>query len=155
MERRHREYGKKEDWLKAHSNDAKGMHKWCADLGKEYKRQDENFFGKNKIPKAPCHGEFYKFTQWHNLVHEGLDLIEHDVPVLTVYYEDYTTNFNSTANGILDFLELEQVGELREFSARSDYGGYFSKEQQKEIKKLVKKVASKKTWEQLKHYFDD
>lgn len=71
-----------------------------------------------------------------------------------VYYEDYNTNFNETAMGILKFLELDLVGELREFSSRSDYDKYFSKEEVEEIKKMVQNTANDRTWEQVKHYFD-
>jgi hypothetical protein len=106
---------------------------------------------------ALCHGEFYKWTQWHNLVHEGVELIKasHEVPILTIYYEDYTLKFNATVAQILGFLELEHVGELREFSARSDYDGYFTKEQMQDAKALVQRVASEKTWSQVQHYFRD
>ena len=141
-------------WLEKHPNDIKGFRTYCKDSAIKYRRQDENFFGKGKVPKAPCHGEFFRYTQWHNLVHEGLDLIEHDVPVLTVYYEDYADKLNETTTQIFDFLELDQVDEPREFSARSDYGEYFSEVELREIKNLVKRVASKKTWSQVQHYFD-
>ena len=154
LEHRHYGYKNRTDWLENHANDKEGLQKYCRDLDKTYKKQDEAFFGKDKVPKAPCHGEFYKWTQWHNLVHEGLALIkDHPVPVLTVYYEDYTAKFNATVAQILDFLELEHVGVLKEFSARSDYGGYFTDEQEKEVRDLVKSVASEKTWSQVKHYF--
>eukprot|EP00339_Tiarina_fusa_P014255 CAMPEP_0117020808 /NCGR_PEP_ID=MMETSP0472-20121206/15775_1 /TAXON_ID=693140 ORGANISM="Tiarina fusus, Strain LIS" /NCGR_SAMPLE_ID=MMETSP0472 /ASSEMBLY_ACC=CAM_ASM_000603 /LENGTH=406 /DNA_ID=CAMNT_0004726121 /DNA_START=132 /DNA_END=1352 /DNA_ORIENTATION=- len=152
LEHRHHVYSNKTDWLKEHPNDAKGMQRWCRGLDKDYKKEDKAYF-KDKIPEAPCHGEFYKFAQWHNMVHDGLKLIEHEVPVLTVYYEDYTNNFNETAKGIMEFLDLPIIGELREFAARSDYDGYFTKEQKSDIKKLVKRVARKETWDQIEHYF--
>jgi hypothetical protein len=153
LEHRHYEYSNKTEWLDQHSNDAQGLLAWCNDLDTFYAKEDEKFFN-DKIPKAPCHGEFYKFAQWHNLVHEGLALIPHEVPVLTVYYEEYATHFNSTTNLILDFLELEHVGESREFAARSDYDGYFSKKQEANIKALLKRVAHTETWEQIKQYFE-
>lgn len=156
LEHRHAGYRKDEKWLETHSNDKEGLLQYCKDFDKAYKSQDEKFFGPDNIPQAPCHGEFYKWTQWHNLVHQSLALVtDHEIPVLTVYYEDYSTKFNATVARILDFLELEQEGVLREFTARSDYGGYFSKEQQDSVRDLVKRVALPKTWEQVKHYFDD
>mmetsp|Transcript_1684 Transcript_1684/g.3835 ORF Transcript_1684/g.3835 Transcript_1684/m.3835 type:complete len:452 (-) Transcript_1684:207-1562(-) len=154
LERRHKEYKNKTDYLETHPNNEVGFQEWCKDFKQTYAKEDEEFF-KDGVPVAPCHGEFYKWTQWHNLVHQSLDLIPHKVPVLTVYYEDYKTNFNATAMGILNFLELDLVGELREFTARSDYDSYFTKDQLKEIKKLVKDVATEKTWSLVKHYFDD
>jgi hypothetical protein len=153
LEHRHRKESNKTEWLDQHPNDAQGLLAWCKDLDTMFIKEDEEFF-QNNIPKAPCHGEFYKFVQWHNLVHQSLALIPHEVPVLTVYYEDYTNQFNSTVEHILDFLELEHVGELREFTARSDYDGYFTKKQETQIKALIKQVAHTETWEQIKHYIE-
>jgi hypothetical protein len=154
LEHRHKGYKNHTNWLDDHANDAEGLHKWCKDMDKTYAEEDKEYF-QDAVPKAPCHGEFYKWTQWHNLVHEGLDLIPHPVPVLTIHYEDYNTNWNSTAKSILDFLELEQVGELREFTSRSDYGGYWTKKEVQDIKALVKEVANERTWKEVKHYFDE
>ena len=158
LEHRHKGPGYKNDkkWLADHTNDSNGLHQWCEDLRKNYKKNDIEFWGSaEKIPnKAPCHGEFYKWTQWHNLVHEGLDLItEHPVPIHTVYYEDYTSNLNTTADGILHFLELEQVAPYRVFTARSDYGGYFADQELQSIKTLIKSVANNRTWSDIQQYF--
>ena len=157
LEHRHHSYKNQSDWLEQHENDKKGLQKYCKDLDDDYKEEDEQFFGKGKVPKPICHGELYKWTQWHNLVHEGLKQMKslHEVPVLTIYYEDYTNKYNETVADILGFLELENVGVLPEFSARSDYDGYFTKEQLQDAKSLIKKVASEKTWSQIEHYFQD
>jgi Sulfotransferase domain len=154
LEHRHKGYGNKTSWLETHSNDAAGLHVWCDDLRKTYAKEDKAYFKEN-VPSAPCHGEFYKWTQWHNLVHESLDLIPHKMPILTVYYEDYSANFNETTLAILDFLELKQVMPLREFSARSDYDGYFTPEEKESIKSLIQEVASAQTWGEIKHYFEE
>lgn len=157
LEHRHKGYKDKQEWLDDHPNDMAGLQKYCADLDEQYREEDETYFGKDKVPLAPCHGEFFKWTQWHNLAIEGVKLIEkdHEVPTLTIYYENYSKNFNQTVDQILDFLELSQDGVLREFSARSDYDGYFSDEQVRNVRKLVKRVASDKTWSLVKHYFEE
>jgi hypothetical protein len=141
------------EWLATHPNNAEGLQAWCRDLDTDYRIQDEFVFGKEAVPTAICHGEFFKYTQWHNLVHEGLDLINHPVPVLPVYYEDYSLKFDETVNKIMDFMDLEHVGILPDFQARSDYESYFSDKQQVEIGNLIQDVASEKTWMQVKHYF--
>lgn len=155
LEHRHKGYKNNTNWLEHHKNDEEGLQKHCADLDGRYRKQDETFFGKDKVPNAICRGEFYKWTQWHNLVHEGLKVMktEQEVPVLTVYYEDYAKKFDETVTNILDFLEFERKGNLSTFAARSDYDGYFSEKQVKDAKELVKSVASEKTWAQVKHYF--
>jgi hypothetical protein len=154
LEHRHYGYKNQTNWLEDHQNDERGFQEWCKDYDSRFSEADKEYF-QDKIPEAPCHGEFYKWTQWHNLVHEGLALINHEVPLLTVYYEDYNTNFNKTALQILDFLELDLVGELRNFTARSDYDGYFTKEQEGQIRVLVHDVANEKTWKEVKHYFGE
>jgi hypothetical protein len=154
LEHRHRSRSNKTDWLATHPNNAEGLQAWCRDLDTDYRKQDETFFGKETVPTATCHGEFFKYTQWHNLVHEGLDLINHTVPVLTLYYEDYSLKYNQTVNMILDFMDLEHGGILRDFQPRSDYGGYFTNQQQIEIGDLIQGLASEKTWMQAKHYFE-
>jgi hypothetical protein len=156
LDHRHRARSNKKstEWLETHPNNAQGLQAWCRDLDHDYRKQDESFFGKKTVPTATCHGEFFKYTQWHNLVHEGLDLINHTVPVLPVYYEDYTLKFNETVSTILEFMDLEHVGTLKEFQARSDYTSYFTDKQKVEIGDLIQDVASEKTWMQLKHYFE-
>lgn len=154
LARKNQEYKNRTEWLEKYSNDKEGLQRYCHDFDDLYAKEDEAFFGVDKVPKAPCHGEFFKWTQWHNLVHEGLALIkDHRVPVLTVYYEDYSTNFNATVARILEFLELEHLGFLKEFSPRSDYEVYFTDEQENDVRDLIKSVASEKTWSQIKHYF--
>ncbi len=162
----HRHYGYKNDtkWQKDHSNDSEGLHKWCEWTRETYEEEDMKFFGKDKIPNVTCHGEFYKWTQWHNLAHESIELMREggpnkgprrDVPVLKVFYEDYNTDFNGTATGILDFLELKQVAPFREFKSRKDYGGYFTTKELVAIKGLVKSVAIEATWNDVQHYFSN
>jgi hypothetical protein len=154
LDHRHRARSNKTEWLATHPNNAEGLQAWCRDLDTDYRKQDETFFGKETVPTVICHGEFFKYTQWHNLVHEGLNLINHTVPVLLVYYEDYSLKFNETVKIILDFMDLEHVGILRDFQARSDYKSYFTDKQQVEIGNLIQDVASEKTWMQVKHYFE-
>ena len=154
LARKNQAYKNRTDWLDRYSNDKDGFQQYCRDFDETFKKQDEAYFGIDKVPQAPCHGEFYKWTQWHNLVHEGLGLIQdHRVPVLTVYYEDYSTKFNATVARILNFLELDHLGFLKDFSPRSDYEVYFTDEQENQVRELVKSVASEKTWSLVKHYF--
>jgi hypothetical protein len=141
-----------------------GLEKFCAHDRKKFYKQDRKFFGKGKIPKAPCHGEFYKWTLWHNRATEVIDYmrsgggnggLRREIPLLKVFYEDYNLRFNETKTAILDFLQLEEVSPFREFASREDYGSYFTKTQLIQIKKLVKSVATETTWADVKHYFQD
>jgi hypothetical protein len=166
LEHRHKGYKNDTEWQDSHSNDADGLHKWCEWTKTTYREEDIAFFGsKRKIPKAPCYGEFYKWTQWHNLAHESIELMREggpsaggtrrDVPLLKIFYEDYNTNFEPTVRSIIDFLELEQVAPFRSFESRKDYNGYFPPNEMVEIKKLVKSIASDATWTDVQHYFEN
>lgn len=142
-------------WLAKHPNNPVGFNEWCRDQERASYEQDIRFFGGvDKIPKAPCYGEFYKYAQWHNLVRESLLLIGHQIPVLTIYYEDYTEHFNLTTAMLLTFLELEQEGVPPSFSARTNYTDYFNSTQQEHIKSLIQSVANNNTWEKIQHYFE-
>ena len=165
LEHRHKGYKNDTKWQESHQNDAEGLHKWCEGTRETYRDEDIAFFGSEAaVPDdAPCHGEFYKWTQWHNLAEESLRVLREggleggprrEVPVLKVYYEDYKTRFETTAKSVLDFLELEQVAPFREFSSRSDYGDYFPLPELIAIKKLIRSVATNTTWTDVQHYFD-
>jgi hypothetical protein len=142
-------------WLTAHPNNATGFQLWCRELDDISYRQDVRFFGEEKIPKAPCHGEFYKYAQWHNLVHESIELVDHKVPILPLYYEDYADRLIQTTTTLLRFLQLDLLGDLREYAAKTDFSNYFIETQEKDIKSLVQSVASNTTWGEIKHYFED
>jgi len=164
LEHRHKGYKNDKKWQDNHSNDSEGLHKWCEGTKKTYQQEDIAFFGsKEAIPKATCHGEFYKWTQWHNLAEQSIRQMRdgglsggprRDVPVLKVFYEDYNNAFEQTANSILEFLELKQVAPFRNFTSRSDYTDYFPLDELIEIKKLVKSVATNAVWTDVKHYFE-
>eukprot|EP00980_Cylindrotheca_fusiformis_P006181 scaffold1323_cov113-Cylindrotheca_fusiformis.AAC.8 len=143
------------EWLAAHPNNSSGFLQWCKELDQFSYRQDVLYFGKDNIPNAPCHGEFHKYAQWHNLVHASLELIGHDIPVLTLYYEDYKDSLIKTANTLLGFLELEMVGELREYAGTTEFSDYFTDFQKEEVKYLVRSLASNSTWGKIHHYFED
>jgi hypothetical protein len=135
-------------------NSPEGFQAWCKSQDTKYRSDDEEIFADKNVDNTICHAEFFKYTQWHNLVHDSMRLLNHSIPLLVVYYEDYSVDFNATVSRILDFLELDPVGKLTEFHPRTDYEAYFTKEQRKDIRGLVKKFASGETWQEIKHYFD-
>merc|ERR1712238_647103 len=44
---------------------------------------------KEIIQNVACRGDFFRYVQWHNLLHQSLDYLPYKLPVLTVYYENY------------------------------------------------------------------
>jgi hypothetical protein len=101
------------------------------------------------MQNVPCHGEFFRYVQWHNLANQ----VVKDKPTLVVHYEDYNTQWNRTANKILKYLHLEQKHPLRPFRYHS-YDEYFSDADRESGRALIQQLATPAIWEQLEHYFD-
>eukprot|EP00548_Thalassiothrix_antarctica_P007979 CAMPEP_0194139862 /NCGR_PEP_ID=MMETSP0152-20130528/9456_1 /TAXON_ID=1049557 /ORGANISM="Thalassiothrix antarctica, Strain L6-D1" /LENGTH=393 /DNA_ID=CAMNT_0038837841 /DNA_START=177 /DNA_END=1358 /DNA_ORIENTATION=+ len=162
---KHRIEKRDKAWTDFYTNDAGGFHKWCEKSRIKYRKEDIQFFGsESKIPRAPCHGEFIKWTQWHNLAFESMNILQQQsynlvpkrrvVPYLRVFYEDYTTNFRRITGSILDFLNLKQISPFQEFVARDDYDKYFTVNQLIDVQNLVESFAANRTWNNVKHYFE-
>ncbi|VEU40350.1 unnamed protein product [Pseudo-nitzschia multistriata] len=115
------------------------------------------------VANVPCKAEFFRYIQWHNLLHEALDYVPHKLPVLTVYYEDYgggEESYRATTASVLEFLELEPIaGDKRgnvkwtEFRSRTDYDGFFSDDDRSTIASFLRTLASFRVWGEIEHYF--
>jgi hypothetical protein len=151
--------------LKNHSlavefpNDSVGFQKWCRILDETYSEEEHDYFRKadpkllKLYDKVPCHAEFFKYTQWHNSVHNMLPLL-HDPPLLTVFYEDYQYNFRHNVDSLLQFVvQPYNASRLREFRALPLYEEYFSNEQIRAIHKLINHVALPSVYPMLQRYF--
>ena len=167
LERKHWASKDKTYEMERYVNNATGFHVWCQDLN--------NDFGPTLDPKSPsasnkeahvtiphdvielmqaipCHGEIYKYVQWHN--HANAVMTQHvKRPTMIVHYENYEKFWNKTATKIFDFLHLEMEGIQKEFHARHDYDPYFSPSQKKAAQKLIQRLARPAVWEQLERYF--
>jgi hypothetical protein len=163
LERRHmiRDHPGMEKTL---SNDATGFRKWCQTLDDDHSKTEPDFFTAAQLSlyrKAPCRGEFYKYTQWHNRVNDVTPLVgpgpageDKSPPVLIIHYEDYEGKLQETADQLLAFLELPLVAEFRPFRKLPDYSDHFSGADVKAVKALVQDVASEHTWKLVKRYFE-
>ena len=99
----------------------------------------------------PCHTEWYRWVQWHNLAIEMVRRM--DIPVHTVYYEDYAHNFKPTVRGILHFLELKQEAPLVEFEVGKSYDFLYDDHTAYQAAAFVRAVASPECWGRIRHYF--
>lgn len=101
------------------------------------------------LPLAvPCHAEFCKYIEWHNLAfHTTLDM---ELDTLIVHYDD----FPQAAASVLDFLLLEAKGNIPEFDPKT-YNDYYLENERRIVQKAFEFMASKKTWTNLKRYFPD
>ena len=136
-------------------NNAKGFQQWCKDVDIIFGREEQKNFDKDllkMIRKVPCHGEFYRYTQWHNLAIATLKTMK--IPVHVLYYEDYNDKWEQTLIGMLDFLELENATPetAQKFVPGKEYLDYYTSKQRHAIQKLIAKVSTNETWQLLKHY---
>ena len=146
------------EWLQSYPNTAEGFQSWCGYMdGKTLKDETKSDLIDDKVrslfKKIPCHGDFYRYTQWHNL---ALKVVEDlDLPTLVVHYENYERNYEGAVDAVLDFLELPRNNALPEFIAGKRYKSlYFSDKQRLAALELIRYLADEETWELLERYDD-
>jgi hypothetical protein len=157
------------------SNDAAGFRTWCRALDEDHAATEPDYFTPAQLAiyrQAPCRGEFYKYTQWHNRVYDITPLVgpggaasasesksesgsqSGSPPVLIIHYEDYAENLQQTADLVLEFLELPLVAPLRPFRELPDYSDHYSAAEVEAVQALVRNVASAHTYELVQRYFE-
>merc|ERR1712071_315325 len=101
------------------------------------------------LSNVPCHAEFIKYIQWHNMGFRVVD--ELAMPAMVLRYENYEHDFRDTVKELMNFLGLPLRGIPAPFQYVS-YPDYYSPDMKLGIKKLFKKLASEETWEYMKVY---
>ena len=136
-------------------NNATGFRSWCDDLDRQYHRKENKTKLISSEIKAyfdavPCHSEFFRYTQWHNMALKVLEKLA--IPSYTLYYESYESSFELTLRGILHFLELERVGKASPFIAGKAYHGYYMKTELVTTMQLIKAVSTPEVWSLVQRY---
>eukprot|EP00540_Astrosyne_radiata_P013911 CAMPEP_0116836370 /NCGR_PEP_ID=MMETSP0418-20121206/8061_1 /TAXON_ID=1158023 /ORGANISM="Astrosyne radiata, Strain 13vi08-1A" /LENGTH=379 /DNA_ID=CAMNT_0004466137 /DNA_START=1500 /DNA_END=2639 /DNA_ORIENTATION=- len=157
MERKRWEMkGDREGRLRKFPSSKDGLQAWCRFLDSHrYKEElasrwmDKDLMSLER--RVPCHAEFYRYIQWHNLALEVTKRMKLETMVL--YYEDYTDHFEETVHSLLDFLELEPVAKPRLFVTGKHYDQYFDAEEVATVLGLVRELASSDTLALLERYF--
>ena len=152
-QKRHSRIGDTE-WLEAHPNDQFGFQKWCADVDASNDLMEARWTDpelSKALEGVPCHAEFFRYVQWHNLAFTTA----HDigVPTFVLHYEDYRDRFEGIRQDLLDFLELPMVKEGPEFALGKEYEDFYTTEQREAVANLVKELASLETWHHMKDYY--
>jgi hypothetical protein len=131
-----------------------GFRAWCKDLDRRYHRKEDKT---ELIPPeikayfdaVPCHSEFFRFAQWHNMALQVTQKLH--IPTLILYYEDYE-DFEPTLESILRFLELTKVGKASPYISGKAYHSYYTNEEITAAMELVKEVSTQQTWSLLRRY---
>jgi len=147
---------KNDEWLTKYPDNPKGFQQWCADNDKDSELDEFQTFEYDllkAVQLAPCHGEVFKFVQWHNLAFALTEKFSIETKVLL--YEDFEEHFDETIESLLRFMEFPQARAPRQFSAKGSYSDYYSHVDRRRIGLLVKKIATKETWKHLERYILD
>jgi hypothetical protein len=140
---------------KTFPNNLKGFRKWCNYMDKQYldseaKMLDAPIF--TMFQSIPCHSDFYRYVQWHNLAFQVTEVM--DIPSIVVYYEDYEHDFDSVKDRILSFIDLKDEGYRNvTFSSGKTYHNYFTENERGAVRRLFHHLASKQTNESIARYF--
>ena len=133
-----------------------GFRAMCVELDEEYAhdvRKSPSYAEVRDVAtKIPCHTDFFRYVQWHNLAFSTT--WELDIPTLVLRYEDYERDFDGTTTRLHAFLGLEMRNEPPDFIVGKTYRDYFEEEEVDAVRVMVKELALKRTWEHMKHYFE-
>jgi len=134
------------------------FYAWCEYMDEHFRTDEQTTSVFTNNVKAffwdlPCHAEWYRFVQWHN---HAIALTEKlGIPVHYLYYEDYTTAFNTTVTDLLAFLELDAVHDPFPFNPGHTYEAYYDAEQRRQAAAFVQTVATPATWNLIQRYFTE
>lgn len=136
-----------------------GFRSFCRALDARFASEEE----KSRLvdPKVlaiakhvPCHGDFFRYVQWHNLAFITTEDFM-AIPTYVLHYEKYSTRFNETVSDLLNFLHLEWKGHDTEFIGGKAYADYYLPEERESVRVAMEELASHRTWENIRHYFEE
>eukprot|EP00566_Odontella_aurita_P012008 CAMPEP_0113541372 /NCGR_PEP_ID=MMETSP0015_2-20120614/8995_1 /TAXON_ID=2838 /ORGANISM="Odontella" /LENGTH=390 /DNA_ID=CAMNT_0000441271 /DNA_START=144 /DNA_END=1313 /DNA_ORIENTATION=- /assembly_acc=CAM_ASM_000160 len=138
------------EWLEKYSTDFDGFQAYCQTIDERYveEEEDNRFLGDDVralFEGIPCHGDFFKYAQWHTLAVATRDRLR--LPTHVLYYENFDSDFDGTVNALLEFLELERVGPPKpDFIKGKTYRNLYTEEQRVKVMKLIHRVVSADAW---------
>jgi hypothetical protein len=144
-------------------NNATGFQAWCHSLDRRYWQYETHtpwLDGEllKRFEHVPCHAEFFKYIQWHNLAYLTTTTMM-DMPVHVLRYEDYydpdgggsNRNWKHSVESLLNFLELPAVAwkDATPFDMHSYHREYYTEEQVSSISALLQHIAAAPVWKML------
>ena len=142
---------------KAFDNNATGFQAWCSKMDTSYELYESHTPWLDppllQLWKGvPCHAEFFKYIQWHNLAWSAAEHM--DISMHLLRYEDYSRNWKGTVDALLSFLQLSAVTweGATPFEIQT-YDSFYTSKQKRAIEALLRNVASVRVWEIVSQYF--
>ncbi len=140
-------------WLVEHPNNQVGFHKWCKEMDSSRALLESRWVDGDlalSLSKVPCHSEFYRYVQWHNLAFSTVADLE--IPSFVFHYEDYSNRFEEVTDELIAFLGLNRRGEAPPFVDNKRYDSYYTIEDKEHVETFLQEFATKRTWEHIQHY---
>eukprot|EP00568_Trieres_chinensis_P006311 CAMPEP_0183310518 /NCGR_PEP_ID=MMETSP0160_2-20130417/31862_1 /TAXON_ID=2839 ORGANISM="Odontella Sinensis, Strain Grunow 1884" /NCGR_SAMPLE_ID=MMETSP0160_2 /ASSEMBLY_ACC=CAM_ASM_000250 /LENGTH=291 /DNA_ID=CAMNT_0025474797 /DNA_START=66 /DNA_END=941 /DNA_ORIENTATION=- len=143
-------------WLAKFSNDQEGFQNWCGYLDSRYTEEESNHKAIDKkmikmFKDVPCHGDFYRYAQWHNYAIKVTRRLK--LPTLVMHYENYGKDYQNSVELLLGFLQLPKNGIPANFVAGKSYKmDFFTEKQRNATMALIQSLTDKDAWELLKRY---
>lgn len=136
------------------SDTAEGFHAWCQYLDSKTKeRLPDDVKALLSDDRLPCVSDLYRYIWWHNYATLLPQKQERIGKVHTLFYEDYTSNYDSTVDELLDFLDLQPAQSPLPFVPSKTYKDFYSGEQVQAIERFVREHASPYCMKMLSRYF--
>jgi hypothetical protein len=135
------------------------FREYCSVYNQRYLKDEQAsiLFSKELLEltaKVPCRADFFRYVEWHNQAFALEDDME--LETLVIQYDSYTTQFNETSAKLLNFVYLPERAEAEPFVAGKAYQDeYFTKEERQAVKETLQTLATRTTWKNIKHYFDE
>jgi hypothetical protein len=148
---------KYEERLDLFNNTKEGFHAYCKFRDKRSFKQEMRYRLLNDTlldyaKDVPCYAEFITYTKWHN---HAIQLVEKKgIPVLTLFYEDYASDWDENVNRLLSFLLLSPAndGTATEFILGKQYDEFYVEKEKLAAIKLIQALASSELWDLLQRY---
>ncbi len=140
--------------IKTFSNDAEGFRNWCKVQDNLFPEEEQEMFEQlpfyKLLKQVPCHADFYRYAQWHNLAFTITSNMS--IPSMVLYYEDFATDFNQTKDKVFQFIGAEEtrsVGRKKHTSFESsgkNYSTYYTPSQKNMIWQLLHFLSTNSTY---------
>lgn len=138
------------------SNTETSLSAWCEYVDDEFRSLIPPVIAQrpdiDRLQAIPCYSEFIRQVLWHNAALNMTHRV--GLPVLTMFYENYTSNFDGATRELYSFLDQPIVGRPAPFVAGKSYHHLFHQNHVLEIEYLMRSLASSDSWELLRHYFE-
>ena len=147
----------KSETLARYPSTRDGFRKFCHDLGRNWTTKEEESMIYNDlfdwIKDVPCHSDFFRYIQWHNLAFATS--AEMGIPSMKLHYESYSSDFNKTKDELLQFLYQDEVNPPPSFITGKTYRQYYTKGEIYAVSIMFDKLAHPETKRFTRHYFKD